>query len=622
VDAWLPGDPPPRAVEAGAHNGQNFDRFAAARAWGWPLDGIAVDTSEAARRAGLPGALDALGTRWLGLPKDAAASKYTKALSKYAALEDAPPPNDAPAADGADAEAKRARAKARVAQLREWRHRPASERRELVTRYMLGYCASDVEILAHGWPRLRPFLEDGVFSGWEADVSAVDRIVNDRGVAFASDLARALLKCDAQNQVRALVKAARTLNNMSAIKLRALVSSPEQFCERTGASNAQAATVEALLADPAAGAEVHAFCRARQSLASIVSGKLTAGLARVSADGRMRDNHKYYGAHTGRWSGQGMQLQNLTRPEKRFEGWGDAEVCALVDRALRGEDLDDGEIVIALRACVWAGPGRALAVCDFSGVEARAIAWCASDRGALDVFASGRDVYKTAAAPMFGVSYDDVTKVQRNAGKMAELACGYQGGTGALLKIAGQNRFSFEAVGIDPADVVAAFRKQHPALVRFWRALGDAFIGAVRGTPSRVDRFDFVPSSDGKDVAIFLPSGRPIIYNDVGIHRDERGRPSAYYAGTKFQEHVYGGKIAENVIQAMCRDLMADALVRAEEAGLCPVLHVHDEVVVDVDGHAGAEALEELSRIMLDVPEWAEGFPVGAAGHFGRRYRK
>jgi DNA polymerase len=177
-------------------------------------------------------------------------------------------------------------------------------------------------------------------------------------------------------------------------------------------------------------------------------------------------------------------------------------------------------------------------------------------------------------------------------------------------------------MGVDPQRVVDGWRELHAPIVRFWRAVDDAFKGAVRGETSRVDRFEFVPSSDGNNVAIFLPSGRPIVYNGGGLERGEHG-PSAYYVGAYgTREHIYGGKITENVIQAMCRDLLADALVRAEEAGLCPVLHVHDEIVCDVPAQAGAEALAELERIMLDVPEWAEGFPVGASCHYGERYRK
>lgn len=100
------------------------------------------------------------------------------------------------------------------------------------------------------------------------------------------------------------------------------------------------------------------------------------------------------------------------------------------------------------------------------------------------------------------------------------------------------------------------------------------------------------------------------------------GQPGLAYHGTRGVEHIYGGKIAENVIQAMCRDLLADAMVRAERAGLPVVLHVHDELVCEAPERAAREASELLHAIMTDLPEWAQGFPIGAAGHVGRRYRK
>lgn len=206
------------------------------------------------------------------------------------------------------------------------------------------------------------------------------------------------------------------------------------------------------------------------------------------------------------------------------------------------------------------------------------------------------------------------------AGPLIVHNCGYGMGDRKF-----EERYEPSRVGVSAADVVASWRKLHEPIVRYWRALEDAFTDAVRGTESRVEPFAFVPGSDGSGVAIILPSGRPIVYNQTGLSREVgfngRTKFSPYYIGTKSgREHLYGGKLAENVIQAVCRDLMADALVRAERAGLAPVLHVHDEIVCDVPN--GAEGYEALREIMLTLPEWAEGFPVGAAGHFGKRYRK
>jgi DNA polymerase len=594
---WETGEPAPFGPEemAAAHNAMGFDRFIGERL-AWPA--ITVDTSELARRAGLPGALDALGQRWLGRQKDKAGSLFTKSLSRPS------------------------RARARLGQL--------PDLTPDVRARVAAYCASDVEIMAHGWARLRPYLEDGVFGGWEADVSRVDRVVNDRGIAFDVDLARALLAADDRNQGAAIAEAAG-LCGWTPEDVRRVVGSPVQFAEWTGAPDATADTVQAIIDDGAEDDRVVALARARQSLATIAGGKLEAGLNRVSRDGRIRDSHRYYGAHTGRWSGKGMQLQNIPRPVKRFEKWGADEIDRAVAEALRGDDIDAELMNVLLRATLCAKPGHTFVVCDFSGVEARALAWVAGDAKAIDVFkaydaGTGPDPYIVAAVAIFTVMASEISKEQRTAGKMAELACGYQGGAAALERIAAAMGVDVSTWPVSPEAVVAAWRTLHRPIVEFWYAIEKAFHAAIDGHASKVACFDVCPNGQG-DVAIFLPSGRPIVYNAVGVHHDvwPDGRPKrqAYYRGTKSgREWLYGGKLTENVIQALCRDLMADALVRAEDAGLCPVLHVHDEIVCEVPANAGAEGLALLRAIMLDVAEWADGFPIGAAGHFGRRYRK
>lgn len=651
VSTWVPGQPPPVRPDdvLAAHNASGFDRFIAARVWGPEYGGRDwIDTSELARRAGLPGALDALGTRWLGLSKDKVASRFTAGLSTCRRPSGKKNPAAISAADWSaltPAEKRERGAQKKIT--------PADLER------VKAYCASDVQIIAEGWPLLEPYLTDSVFGGWEADSLAVDRIVNDRGICFDSELAHALLEIDRRNTEREIASAAR-VTGLSVVDVRQIAGSPALFAEVTGLPNAQAKTLEDVKPDD--DAEVYALCKARTALATIARGKLEAGLARVSADGRLRDSHRYYGAHTGRDAHRGFQSGNIPRPQKEYEEWKAAEVDACVVRALKLEALTPGEIDICLRATHMGSPGHELAVEDFSGVEARATAWIAHDDKAIEVFLSGRDVYKVNATTIFpGLRYEDVNKVQRTAGKMGELACGYQGGPGAVDRIAKGQGVDLMALGVDPQNVVNGWRALHPKIVRLWRDMNDAFLCAARGSSARVDRFEFVPSSDGLDVALFLPSGRPIIYGNVQIGRGQYGPECTYVGGWEpvwkcprcpkkestspapldaraddrstcpkcfgstllvGREKVYGGLLTENGIQALCRDLMFDALIRAEEAGLCPVLRVHDELVCDVPACAVEEAQAELHQIMITLPEWAKGFPVGAAGHHGRRYRK
>ncbi len=614
-DLWLPGDPAPACLEGrdlAAHNWTGFDRFATVRL-GWrPLSyASGIDTSEAARLAGLPGSLDGLGKRWLGLEKDKASSEFVVRLSSCRRP--------------AGVKRRGVWSSDRISP-EEWRTFTATEKRERGVQPTITYddvartayyCNSDVDIMAHGWPALEPFLD------YEPEVRVVDRLVNDRGVAFDVQLARRLLEEDERNAAMVVDEVARELG-LPAHVVREVAQSPEQFAEVTGLPNAQKATLDEY------EGEWMPLIRARRALASIARGKLEAGLARVSADGRLRDSHRYVGAHTWRWSGRGMQLQNIPRPEKRFEDWGDAEICAAAEAVLGGAHVDAATIDVLLRATVHARDGNELAVCDYSGVESRGTAWCAGDQGALDVFAAGLDPYKAAAVDVYGVPYEAITKPQRQVGKVAVLALGYQGGHRAFEKMARQNGVSLE--GVDAPAVVAAWRRAHQPTVRFWYDLERAFVRAANGSAARCSVFECVPSDDGRDVAIFLPSGRPIVYPEVRLRRDERGRPKVSFAPAKggagtyvneageLRADLYGGKLTENVIQALCRDLMADALVSAERAGLAPVLHVHDEIVAEVP--RGAEGLDVLQRIMLHLPEWAQGFPIGAAGHYGRRYRK
>ncbi len=619
VGLWTPGMPCPvtRETVLGAHNARGFDRFAALKYWG--LD-IEIDTSELARRAGLPGALDALASRWLGRGKDKEGSRFTKGLSTCRR----PIAKTAARAPGGA-----------VITPQEWGRLSADEKRVAGvlpeidaddSARVFSYCSSDVEVLADAWPRLEAWLD----IPWENDVSRVDRTVNERGIAFDSALAVELVRvCDELGE-RALDEAAREIgDDMTADRLRDIVMSPEQFAAYTGLENAQAETIDEVLANAKPGTaryeaapDRYWSAYARRAVSSIARGKLLAGLGHVSPDGRLRDSLLYYGGHPGRWSHKGMQLGNMPRPHKRFEDWKDADVCREADRVLAGGTCDAETVDLLLRGTLT-GDGGPLAVCDFSGVEARASAWCAGDEKALEVFADpNRSPYKEAAATIFGCGVDISKGDPRyTAGKVSELACGYQGGVGALEKMARAYGLDFVTAGVDPQTVVDGWRELHWPIVRLWRRLEDALLAAIRGNEARVTwdggAYTFVPSDDGQDVAVFLPSGRPVVYNQVRESPGQYSRPRITYQGTKaWRDDLYGGKILQNLIEGLCRDLMADALVRAEDAGLEPVLHVHDEIV-DQRG-----TLEDLREIMLDLPEWAAGFPIGASGHEGTRYRK
>jgi DNA polymerase len=592
---WLPGETWPHCGRTlAAHNGSHFDRFGAGiylfAPAGW------IDTSDLARRSGLPGSLEVLGAR-IGVAKDTAASRYTRGLSTCRR----------PGKSYGDA----------CISATDWRDMTLRARAELGVQAtpdiprVVEYCERDVEILVQSWGELAGFLDV------DADAGYVDKIVNDRGVFFDRHLAYALRHRDCEHAARVIASAARDLE-MTESDLRGLVRSPGDLAAVLGTPDARKETLDALADTPLA--------RARRAMSTIAGGKLDAGLARTSPDGRMRDCHQYYGGHTGRWSGRGMQLQNLPRPAGVYETWTSDDIDRAADAVVAGGDATPDEIDLLLRACISAPPGKALVVCDYSGVEARALAWMAGDRASLYVFASGRDPYKAAACDVYGVAYDNVTKAQRQIGKIAVLALGYQGGEGAFARFA--SAYGIDTSALDVPAIVAAWRAAHAPSVSFWYACQRAFVRSVRdGRSSWVGMFEFVPDANGRDVAVFLPSGRPLVYRDAAVREGGAGRLECTHFGQVSPGHwgtvhTYGGKLTENIDQALCRDLMADALVKAEAAGLAPVMHVHDEIVCEVDACTATDAYDTLHEIMTSPPAWAKGFPLGAAGFVGRRYRK
>jgi DNA polymerase len=296
------------------------------------------------------------------------------------------------------------------------------------------------------------------------------------------------------------------------------------------------------------------------------------------------------------------------------------------------------------RACLCASPGRMLAVVDYSQVEARANAWMAGDTAAVERFRKNIDPYIALAARLFGVPPDSIDKKdpRRKIGKAAELACGYGQGPGGphnprkgkdygkpygfygygLKSGVNWERMAQATPAMTPKIVVDGWRELHSPIVKLWKDLERGFLMAYAGRDSVVGVGCQVQFSKWNHCVVCeLPSGRPLVYHDVHVSRGEYG-PSPSYMGGKGREHTYGGKLCENVIQAICRDFLAIALVQAEDEGLDPVLHVHDEIVCDVPASLAGACLHRLEQTMCDLPPWGEGMPIAAEGFLCERYRK
>lgn len=362
----------------------------------------------------------------------------------------------------------------------------------------------------------------------------------------------------------------------------------------------------------------------RRDLAKSSTAKLDAILNRVCDDGRVRGSLMYHGAGTGRWSGAGIQPQNFPRTPAGYN----------MDDCIEAIQIGDGEWVTAvwgveppafvssvLRGMLTAHAGKVLAGADYSSIEARVVLWLAKDPG-VELFASGADIYIETAK---SIAHD----ATRALGKQAVLGCGFGMGPTKF-------QATCEGYGMDvdmplAERAVAAYRSRFAKVPMLWRALEKAAIAAVKnpGRTFRTNASTTVPVSFRYDGERFLmcrlPSGRVLYYPFPELEPGRYGEQLTYMgvdSTTKAwrREHTYGGKICENVVQAIARDLMAAALLRLEAADYPVVLTVHDEAVCEIPAPATMQDVEAVEVIMCELPDWAAGLPVAAEGFIGRRY--
>lgn len=406
--------------------------------------------------------------------------------------------------------------------------------------------------------------------------------------------------------------------------------------------NLRRGTVEKRLDDPACTGLERQGLELRSDAARTSAAKLNAMLDACEVRGDVGQIHgmlQYYGAsRTGRWAGRLVQLQNMPRGVIKA-------IAEAINIILAGATIDMiealfgppmGVVSSCLRGCIVALPGNELVVADFAQIEARVLPWLAGQTDVLDVFRSGGDVYVQAAAGIYGrqfpaghlFSKDDIPSDERQIGKVAILALGFGGGKGAFTTMAAG--YGME-VGDDKAEEIKnAWRQANPKIVEFWWELDRAARGVIKDPahianvgPLRIGRW-------GAHMVIVLPSGRGLVYRNARLvaNPDRPGTFDITYMGlnqyTRKWERIrtYGGKLAENVTQAVARDVMADAMLRADGAGHQIVLTVHDELLTEAPAGTEDEALDALINIMRTPPTWAAGLPTDADGWAGGRYRK
>lgn len=355
-------------------------------------------------------------------------------------------------------------------------------------------------------------------------------------------------------------------------------------------------------------------------------------------EGRVHDYIEYAGAtRTGRYAGRGVQFHNLPSRNKILT------TPELIDKARRavrlgsisstgqieGFALNQTPTVLSelIRTIILPDTGKRLAVADYSAIEARVLAWLSGEKWRLDVFNTHEKLYEASASAMFGVPLEKISKGNpeyslRAKGKVAELALGYQGGKGALVRMGALDMGLTEE---ELPGIVSRWRKASPKIKDFWYTVQELAITAIKYPGNMYYYEDKLRIWYHRgNLNIMLPSGRIVVYWNARLEPGEYGpkiimKNVTDKSRTWADSDTYGGKLVENITQAVARDCLAQALINLADAGYDVLFHVHDEVIVQADDDA---QLDHIIELMCDLPDWAKGLPINADGFCNSYYRK
>jgi len=526
-------------------------------------------------------------------------------------------------------------------------------------REMYEYCKQDVVAERAISKVLLPLNET------ERRVFILDQIVNIRGIgADVKTVSKGInLYEQAQRETRDKLKQITGLDNPG---------SQKQFLDWMVdkgliIDNCQKATLQAVLGvNDAKG--VHEAIRLRLKLAKTAPKKFQSIQTRVGGGSRLHGNVMYHGASTGRWSSTGVNLQNIARPTL------DADLCIdmIQQETLALFDYADTCPIEALsssvRGMLVPSEGKKFIVGDYASIESRALAWLAGQEDKLEVFRGHGKMYEHAASKIFHIPIDEVTKDQRFLGKISELACGYGGGAGAFNIMA--TAYGTEISHGDAEKIKQEWRLANAKIVAFWYEIEQASKDAIlEGGEFKAQGISFTVKNNF--LWCKLPSGRLLayhrpkvtfkkvwcyktletdtspqmmfLYNPLDYKCEADFLRDAEQAGVKPYHftavnidfwgvnsknrkwsnlQTYGGKLVENITQAVARDLMAESMLLLEEAGFKIVLTVHDEIITEVDIDDKNRTAERFTTIMERPPKWASGLPIKVEAYEATRYRK
>lgn len=487
------------------------------------------------------------------------------------------------------------------------------------------YCAQDVTAEMAILSRLKnyPLPAD------QQEIYVLDQQINDRGIKIDVDMAHNAIKINS-------IASTAIDAEMREISGLANPNSPAQLKQwlesQTGniITSLDKKSIPNLLKIAEAGSAVDRMLRLRVKSAKTSIKKYLAMINCLCDDGRAHGLFQFYGAmRTGRWAGRLIQLQNLPQNHlhhleqaRSMVASGDFEGISLLYDDL-GSTLSQ-----LIRTAFVAPESKTFAVADFSAIEARVIAWLAGEQWRLDVFSTHGKIYEASASAMFGVPISEIGKGSdlRQRGKVAELALGYQGGLGALIQMGG------DKLGLSDDEmrhIVNAWRKASPNIVALWADVQKHAIMAVhRPMRERVSDFKGLKFLyDGFVLRITLPSGRCLTYQSPRLIEGKFGKALTYMGMDQVKKtwtrlDTYGGKLVENIVQAIARDCLCESLLRIDRSGFEIVMHVHDEIVAEVDEQSAPESLERMTAIMAEPIRWAPDLMLTADGYVTKFYKK
>ena len=483
------------------------------------------------------------------------------------------------------------------------------------------YCINDVVSEREIYRRL----EGLEIPEWEKKNYILDQEMNDRGVLIDLPFAKNAIAFDERSSTDAYTK----LQEITGLENPNSVSQLKDWLSEQLGKEIKELTkdsIKKLL--PEVDGDVREALILRQLLSKSSVKKYLAMENCTGEGSRARGMFQLYGANrTGRWTSKLIQLQSL--PQNHMKD------LDLARRVVAENDYDLAQMLWPnipnvlselIRTAFVAPKGKTFAVADFSAIEARVISWVAQEEWRLDVFRTHGKIYEATAALMFGVPIESVTKGSelRQRGKTSELALGYAGGTDALTRMDREERIPDS----EKPSLVRRWRKANPAIVKLWTDVEERAKHTV--TTHRTCKLrDFTFAYENDTLTIQLPSGRKLCYVSPSMGSNRWGKESITYMGVNqdtkqwFPQETYGGKLVENIVQAVARDALAWSLQNVKAAGYTEmVMTIHDEIVIEVPMENADEHLKRIQDIMGEEIPWMKGLPLRADGYTTPYYKK